>query len=294
LDELGAIAISRCKPTNSVADVSTFLGELLKDGLPSIIGYQLWKDRADAAKAAGSEYLNAQFGWLPIISDIQKFGKAVSHADTVLAQYERDSGRVVRRRYNFPAKKDSSVLNLGPRSPNTLGVYDGNFFNLNRPFGDVIRVREKTQRQWFSGAFTYYLPTGNSAREKMAYHASLADKLFGISLTPETLWNLSPWSWAIDWFSNTGDVVSNLQDFATGGLIMPYGYMMEHTIVKDTYTLSDPNFNQKYKDLTVSPLVLVTETKIRRGANPYGFGVSWNGLSSFQASILAALGISRR
>jgi hypothetical protein len=71
---------------------------------------------------------------------------------------------------------------------------------------------------------------------------------------------------------------------------MWYGYIMEHSIVRDTYTLSATGFNQPQ---AVPPATFVTETKLRRGANPFGFGLTWDGLSTFQKSILAALGITR-
>jgi len=127
----------------------------------------------------------------------------------------------------------------------------------------------------------------------MVRYALEARKLTGLSLDPDTLWNLAPWSWAVDWFSNTGDVISNLTDRGLYGLVMRYGYVMEHTITTDTYTLVQPS-SPTAKKMLGSPLRVITETKQRRGANPYGFGVSWDGLSPFQGSILAALGISRR
>jgi hypothetical protein len=126
----------------------------------------------------------------------------------------------------------------------------------------------------------------------MAQFATYADKVLGASLTPETLWNLAPWSWAVDWFSNTGDVLHNLQSFQSDGLVMRYGYMMVHTIVKDTYRLSSSNLGNDSSS-GVSPLAYVTETKTRAKANPYGFGASWNGLSPHQLAILGALGITR-
>jgi len=289
LDAWGAKAIARSKPTNSVADASTFLGELLKDGLPHLIGHALWKDRTKAAKAAGSEYLNTQFGWVPFVSDIRDFANAVSHAHTVLAQFERDSGRMVRRRYNFPTQKAVTTDTIAVGQVPYTGVSATWMFTP--PYGDLVRTRETVQRRWFSGAFTYHLPSGYDSRNGMARFALEADKLLGISLTPETLWNLAPWSWAVDWFSSTGDVISNLSDWATYGLVMRYGYMMEHTIVKDTYTLSESGLIDR--GLKASPVSFVNETKIRRKANPFGFGLTWAGLSPFQLSIAAALGLSR-
>lgn len=287
LDAWGAKAVAACKPTNSVADASTFLGELYREGIPHMIGSQTWKARNRTARHAGHEYLNVEFGWKPLVNDISSFAKAVTHAHKVLAQYERDSGGIVRRKYHFPEKTVTEVATLATGAqaygPSTTDAY-------SPPYGDLIRVRETTQKRWFSGAFTYHLPSGYDSRNKMIRYASRADQLLGITPTPETLWNLAPWSWAVDWFSSTGDVISNLTSWATDGLVMRYGYMMEHTIVKDTYTLTRSGLSG---GANVPPLVLVTETKVRRRANPFGFGLTWSGLSPRQLAIAAALGLSK-
>lgn len=293
LDSYGATAIDRCKPTNSIADASTFLGELVREGLPNLVGSTLWRSKTSQArrKAAGGEYLNVQFGWAPLVGEISKFAEAVRKADKVIAQYERDSGKVVRRRYEFPIEKTNTEVVIATNQlPRGFGLSEAT--NQTVYYGRVIRQREVVRRRWFSGAFTYYLPSGYDSRNGMVRMAAQAEKLFGINLTPETLWNVAPWSWAVDWFSNTGDVISNLEDFKRHGLIMHYGYMMEHTIVTDTYS-HEYNTKNNPSLPRVSTLVLRTESKKRRPANPFGFGVKWEGLSPFQLSIAAALGLSR-
>lgn len=294
LDALGATAIAHCAPGNPPANVVTFLGELLKDGLPSLVGIKTWENRTRNLKkqfrVGGDEYLNLQFGWAPLVSDITSLSQAIVHADKVLAQYERDAGKVVRRRFEFPTQKKVEEVSLGPAS-----AYIGGDFSFSFPgstLGRLVRRRETSIDRWFSGAFTYYLPAGYESRIGMVSAARKAQHLLGATINPDVLWELTPWSWAIDWFSNTGDVIHNLGRFADGGLVMRYGYMMEHSIVKDIYTLEDGNgvLRGRYP---VSPVVMVTETKRRRKANPFGFGLSWSDLSTFQQSILAALGITR-
>jgi hypothetical protein len=288
LDQIGATAVSRCKPTNSVANAAVFLGELRKDGLPHLPGSSTWADRTQIARAAGKEYLNAQFGWRPLVNDITSFGRAVRHADAVLKQYERDAGKVVRRRYNFPLNNPEPLTAEGQQSA-WFDPTDTSFLS-DTEFGRWVRTTEVVQRVWYSGAFTYYLPTGSDSRSRMGRYALEAKKLFGLSLSPDTLWNLAPWTWAVDWFSNTGDVVSNVSDYITDGLVQRYGYVMCHTIHKVTFTSSQSGLKTGDR---ASPISFVTETKQRRRANPFGFGLSWDGLSPFQLSIAAALGLAR-
>jgi len=288
LDELGATAIAQCKPTNSVAELSTALGEIVKDGIPSIIGHQTWKDRTNHARNAGGEYLNVQFGWLPLVNDVQKLMHGVSHAKTVLEQFERDAGKVVRRRFTFPMERKESRVELGEREPfgptNTV-------LRKSSPQPTLWLNIVETKRRWFSGAFTYHLPSGYNSRKAVDKYSSYADKILGLNLDPDTLWELQPWSWAIDWFSSTGDVLSNVNDSIKYGLVMQYGYMMETSIVEHTYTLEGGGKPNLYH--LVRPLTFVTETKKRRKANPFGFGVKWTDLSSAQTAILVALGLSR-
>jgi len=296
LEILGATAVARCKPTNATADLSVFLGELFSEGLPKLIGARsgLWQERTDAArKVAADEYLNLEFGWEPIARDMSSIAYAIYSADAVLRQYERDSGRMVRRRYNFPTEKNESYTEVGSGTPWILGGVSGNL--LDPAFaagGKVIRAESTTRNTWFSGAFTYHLPRSYSRSNEMARIALEAKKVLGLSLTPETAWNLTPWSWAVDWFSNVGDVLSNISDALTDSLVMGYGYLMEHTVQKRSYNFYGPT-GCKTKGARPATVTFVIETKQRVQANPYGFGLTWKGLSPHQLSILSALGISR-
>lgn len=125
-----------------------------------------------------------------------------------------------------------------------------------------------------------------------AFQRGLAkyDVLYGVAPTPDVLWNLAPWSWAVDWFANIGDVIENASNALLYSQVLRYGYVMETTTVTDTYTLESPNFKGGSRFITS----LETITKKRVKASPYGFGLTWDGFNTYQLSILAALGISRR
>lgn len=288
LNALGATAIARCRPDNSIASAGAALGEIYTGGLPSLLKSTSWKGRAQTARNGGKDYLNVQFGWVPLVNDISQFANGVRQFRKVMNQYERDAGRLVRRRYEFPVEKtESETVVFG--SPAWVGASGGNVIASS---GTMTLRKRVTKQRWFSGAFTYHLPTGYDSRSQVERYALFADKFLGLNLRPDTLWELAPWSWAVDWFSNAGDVISNVNSFTIDGQVLVYGYMMEHTISEYTYTL-DGVVDSDGKPVKPQPVVLVTETKKRRGASPYGFGVTWDGLSPFQISILTALGISR-
>jgi hypothetical protein len=284
--EWGATAVSRCKPTNSASNLAVTLGELVREGFPRVAASMGWRDRASVARAAGDDYLNAQFGWRPLINDISDTVDATFTMNSAIEQLRRDSGRLVRRGYEFPVETSSSEVSASSVGTEPF-LYSA--FRVNNWSAVKISVETETRR-WFKGAFTYWLPDSLAGEGVLADIGAAADR-FGLTITPENLWNLAPWSWAVDWFTNAGDVISNISDSQRYGLIMPYGYMMVHTIQKCTY--SPVNWRYKPDSREIPATTFVTESKVRRKANPFGFGVSDTDLDPFQISILAALGLSR-
>lgn len=295
LDAKGATAISRVKPGDPYIDLSTSLGELVKDGLPAIPGISLLEGKVKSFLGrGGGEYLNYQFGIAPIVDDLKRVHKIIIDSDTILKQFERDAGKVVRRRYKFPIEQSSSYETIAENvTPAWINTIDDSLPQKAAMLGRTVRQRDVYRRIWFSGSFTYTLPPDWDSKNRMLDLKSKFDHLFGLTLTPETLYNLAPWSWAIDWFSSTGDVVSNASSFLTNGLVMHYGYLMVHTIVTDTYS-HDYYSGSSAGRPRVPDFSFVTETKQRQAANPFGFGVAWDGLSPYQLSIAAALGLSRK
>jgi hypothetical protein len=197
LNAMGATAIARCKPTNSVGSAANFLIELYREGLPRIFGVTLWAEKADIARAAGSEYLNEEFGWKPLVSDIRDICYGIAHAHAVLKQYERDSGKVVRRRYYFPVEETETYIPIGVGSP-VMFMETTQLYDFNQPQSPVFKMRHTYRKVWFSGAFTYHLPYGYNNRTAMGVYAGKASALLGLDLTPEVLWNAAPWTWAIN------------------------------------------------------------------------------------------------
>jgi hypothetical protein len=133
----------------------------------------------------------------------------------------------------------------------------------------------------------YHLPEGILGRT-----VAELDRAYGVVPGDTTLWNLTPWSWLADWFSNAGNVMQNIDAFLQNSLIMPYGYIC-HDITEEYQADWSGSVNRNgWSPMTLSDYV-VKHSYTRQQANPFGFGLSWDGLSLFQLSILAALGISR-
>lgn len=296
LYKLGATAVANCKPTNAVINLATFLSEVLREGLPRV-PFKDWevgtKTTLDTKVRGGAdEYLNWQFGWKPVINDIEAVAAQIANAERVIAQYERDAGRVVRRRWELPEKQSYSSTQYLELASGWYGPKHTDLVRSGRSY--QLKVEDFTsEKTWFSGAFTYHLPSDWKGRKEMSSANARLQDLFDLELTPEAVWNATPWTWAVDWFANTGDVLSNITSWAKDGLVMRYGYIMQHCVAERVYTLLEPRPLQGAGGSNLPSARLITETKTRKRANPYGFGVSWDSLSATQQAILAALGITR-
>jgi len=293
LNAMGAKGINKYRPDSMQAGLSQFIGEL-KD-LPQIPVELMLKSRS-FLNYAGSEYLNFQFGWLPFLSDIKKFLSALLNFDKRLAQLQKDSGRRVRRRgmlshdSNISTFTDQGVLRVWPGAignPNYVSIYDSR------------KQTTTTKHEYsFSGRFQYWLQPVGSLR----YYEQISRILLGVDLTPRLVWELTPWSWLIDWFTNVGDIISNAVDIAEDSLVIDYAYStgFYSKEIRTESTTYRRNADGIFDYPTHGGSAGVTcahvykeEIKKRNQATPYGFGVTFTGLTSVQQAILAALGFTR-
>jgi hypothetical protein len=106
-------------------------------------------------------------------------------------------------------------------------------------------------------------------------------------MTPEVLWNLAPWSWAVDWFTNTGDVVRNISEIGSNGLVLRDAYLMHHAGLVTVDHATHPDIVGHLETTRT------VEIKLRRESTPYGFGFPFEGLSLQQKAIITALGLSK-
>jgi hypothetical protein len=289
LSARGATAIARTAPTRPSFSLATALGELQRDGIPTILGASFLKVKnfKQATKAVGNEYLNLEFGWKPFVADILKLCRTVMKSEEIIAKYEKESGRVIGRKYSFPDESTVKIENKGaavayPALPSNLYV---------TYLGNLTKTTEVVSKTWFEGRYRYNLPHGSDSRSQIKLAAAKAEHLLGLRPTPEVLWNLAPWSWLADWFVNVGDLMTNFTAFGTDELSLNRGYIMCTKYTRVTWDLAGVVFKSGPAGLISQRFE--TETKMRLKASPWGFGVTWSGFSPRQIAILAALGITR-
>jgi hypothetical protein len=303
----GKALLNSAAPNRPVASLSTALAELIREGLPSMIGVSLLKDRASSMRGLGSEYLNVQFGWIPFVSDVIKIVNALQNAQGILDDYVRNSGQIVRRRRSLPPlqrnlffeganiSNGSAAFHQGYKPDGSSVGSSGGGFSASAT-GTVVSVSCRQDR-WFSGAFTYYVPeAGHGVFQDLSRFEALANKLLGTRLNPETLWNLTPWSWLADWLFGIQNNISVASRFSEDGLVLRYGYLM----VRDRVTVSSlygvrVSTGYDTPQMTKSAFERITYDRKRRiRSTPFGFGL--NPLTDFSArqwSILAALGMTK-
>jgi len=287
----GTRALNQMRPTAPLSGLGVTLGEL-REGLPSLIGSGLLKALMSDAKrqrrflkAGSDEYLNWEFGWKPLVSDLRDASKAVLQSKKIIDQLYRDSGKDVRRRFGYPVSKDTSTASA------TSYGYPGGITYLYDAPGKLYTTVENHRRVWISGMCRYYVPPMDDLHGRIARQAQEANRLLGMRPDPELLWQLAPWTWLVDWVSDVGSLVGNFTSFAFDGLVWKYAYLMEHKIERTRYDLVGLRLYNGS-----SPRIAATrirESKNRVSASPFGFGLSLDSFSLRQWSILAALGISR-
>jgi hypothetical protein len=317
---LGTTAIARTRPDVSPASVTQFLVELRRDGLPFAkklsqgelkrLIHEFNKKGATktTSKEAGDFFLEDQFGLKPFISDLQSFVKVLHSGNSTLDNLIKNSGKIIRRSYKFPDENISTTK--GARTTGSLFGFshlpdfastDGQWFTSmdGRPnplyshSWDVKTLR----KTWFSGAYQIYMPKD---MEPVSRLHSIADHLrwdYGLDLNFDTLWNLAPWSWLLDWEVNMGDLITNLSKWSQDAVVLQYGYVMQET--KTSYIVAPRSAFLDSPAVDVEPSRLLpsmgveVHRKRRIRATPYGFGKSFGSLSGNQKTILAAIGITR-
>jgi hypothetical protein len=288
LDAFGTYAIGEVAPTKPHAGLLTALGEIRNDGLPKIPGLLFLRDRK--AQALGDEYLNYTFGVAPTVSDIKDIAGSIKKHASILKKFLSESDTDQHRRYTGPTVVSTVREDLGLKTP--FPFFGGHGYQgISWPLTKTTTTRKST---WFSGCFNYHLDLGTGLVGHIEAVEQKANHLLGTRLTPEVLWNLTPWTWMLDWFGNIGGIMHNLSLFAEDGLQMQYGYVMQTTVTEYSYEMV-PNFIFNRSDIRPIPLATTfrTTVKRRRPASPFGFGVHGTDLSPKQIAILGALGISR-
>jgi hypothetical protein len=319
LNAQGTQFIARYRPESPIAQFGQFLIELHQ--LPQIPRFLL--RRAKYYSDLGAEYLNVEFGWRPFVKDVKD---AFSFQQRFQERYNRlcrENGLPIRKRDKH-VLTDTTWVSLCEGSLNQpFGKLDdlsigGNSLLENLVIGGPLgstfdyngsdfhgqcdyKLEERTVTDaWNCGTFFYYVPDLNSEQ----WTDKAKKMLSGVNLTPALLYDVYPWSWLLNWFTNAGQVVHNLSDDRLDNELLTNCYAMFYRRVERRVTISlhwdevDNGTENAINRLFVPAggdsfqYLLTKIEKYRHQASPFGFGVPREAFSAKQWAILAALWIS--
>jgi hypothetical protein len=297
LDILGSTGWKRNRPGNAEVDSAQFFAELNR--LPSIdiILYAAkavlgMKKTAKGLLNVGNRYLDGQFGWEPFLKEIRQAYEFSDRTAKALEQLRKDNGKRVRRS-GLVLRQSQPDLVYGPYQVGQplRPVVWGEMYGFD--YGYRTYTVSFEERAWFTAGFRYNIPDlGSSQWPDRARRA-----LWGLNLTPSLVWEITPWSWLVDYFTNLGDVLSNMSENAAENLVADYAFVMAESVGKSTLSERAHMKNgwQPHSAATwiESSAIRTNVYKQRRQASPYNFGVTSDDISTRQKLILAALGISR-
>jgi len=243
---------------------------------------------------AGQYYLALQFGWLSLIRDIQNFLNALKSKDDRLRQLIRDEGKPVRRRVSM---QDNREVTLHSSSVDTFGSGSTMYpLLVTQCYGrgttqELERVSHS--KTWCEGSFSYMLPPGP---RDLKWRKKMMRRIMGSRITPDVAYELIPWSWLADYFTDLGQFVKAVSSGVADRCYANYAYIMKTESFVGTYSTT-------MKVRTNLDATSITEvqssnrqeqvSKMRVPASPFGFGFKQSDLSVRQAAILGALGLSR-
>lgn len=293
----GANLIGKAIPTKAEASLATFMGEL-RERFPQIPA-AVFRSRGLNTRSAGGEYLNYEFGVKPFINDLEKMAKSVLQANKIVKQMRRDSDKIVRRRRSLAQSSthttvpQSELTNMfGLAFPKNVSGYDTTS-SLFTTLPELVATDTVYSNVWFAGAFSFHLSEADTFLGNMGEYEQLANQLLGTRFNASTVYELTPWSWLIDWYSNLGTFVSNVEALSSDSLVLRYGYVMHETRASRLYErvglFSHPGGIGPSR---ISATYDFTR-KSRTRATPYGFGVDVANMSARRWAILGALGMTK-
>lgn len=291
----GDIAIGRARPSSPSVNLLTSAGELAADGLPSPPDLIRWRrslgDLLKLGKDLSKDYVAYNFAWKPLEAEIRGYYRNVVTADQIVRDSQKaNNAGIIRVGYTHPTRESETSLAVNVTS---VGWASGSSTGNQAPGGQSTRTFTKT---WFEGKYLYFHPVPKDVGNASHDFANYAKHVLGLQLTPEVLWNLSPWSWFSDWLTNTDIAIGALSSAASDGMVPVSSFVMSHHYREAHKFAHSSHMSGDGKIARFSPTAAkrVVEYKLRFPSIPYlGFGGGVSELTPKQISILAALGISR-
>ena len=213
--------LSLANPSRPYVDAGVFIGEL-RD-FPGM-GKAIWhnanriykglgkrnmthRERLDTAfrnslrelTNADEHFVSNQFGWLPFLNDVIKFtdvGEAVEKRLKELKNLQQRGSKS--RTITLETMQSNSLSNI---------TLNSSAFSLraNVSVANSLKV-------WGSASFQLESDSPLVGASDAQVLALARKAVMGLHVDGSTAWNLMPWSWLMDWASNTGDLIASTRN----------------------------------------------------------------------------------
>lgn len=241
---------------------------------------------------AENHFLNHTFGWVPFVKDVVAVCDATLSYDHYRQRAERRNNVWMKRYFAEPVESDENLFYEDTAS-NAWRVDPAPFVRTLPGWRSSYRITKRVSTQiWYEGSFRSYYPEfdNNVKMHPAVRQVRQALTLYGARINPVVLWKVTPFSWLVDWFSNTGSLIQRAQDALTDSNVSRYVYVMRHRHYEYLFRQTFTTIDGARGDMVWS---LGGEAKLRaRATSPFEFRLRTGGLTAKQGAILAALGLS--
>lgn len=281
-------AVAGTNPSKADFDAPVFLAEL-RD-VPSLLktaGHSI-------SKYGANEFLKWQYGWRPLIKDLQKLLNVSSrlHRRVTMLKNLKEQGIIVRQ-YKPPNRYERVTVPYGPTDywPTHIHPF---YYDMCPIYMDAYVSIERWATVYWKADKPEGLPDTDDERMRLAMRAA-----FGGTVDGSTLWEIMPWSWLIDWNTNMSEFLASERNVIGASPVK--NCLMKTTQIISSYhlgTTTNP-LPEGFHDLSVvsSPgrgRQLIKERLINVEPAAVSTGeVTMINSDVFKQSILGALSIQR-
>jgi hypothetical protein len=160
-----------------------------------------YRNARDFLTAAEDSYLELQFGWKPFARDMADASKALSNVRSDEAE-----------------RCSASTDNVGA-PPSSTSISTVNLPGTHIYFDYYMRGESRKIRQRLSGAAKAVLPHSVGG---ITSDAGLLPQEF-----LPTLWQITPWSFVVDYFTNVGNIIDSVSWWNTGQVYCSESFLSE-------------------------------------------------------------------
>lgn len=270
-------AISDSHPGEPTISIPNFLYELRE--LPNMFRHyakivkRAKSGKPPTGKDGANEWLAYNFGWKPLYNDLRSLYNVAEGVKRQARRYAKAKalGHISTRGKRGKAQKAYTkngvvfdVAGLGSSSTQSVEVEGESWTTAWWQASDNLPL--------------YALLQGG--------HRNLLLDQLGLDVSFQTIWNMIPWSWLVDWCTDASSLINIYSN--RGGFKFLSAVMMEHVTQMHTYT---PARNNPHT--WTDPVGISYESKRRTVVTPSLADVGMNIFTAHQMSILAALVIGR-